>query len=272
LSLPCGAFKIDEIEFSGPPDKIAIKAVAADLTGPLRDSKRTRAWENISLSEVAGQIAKENGLELYCQGDPHPFQRQDQRNESDISFLNRIALERGCHCKVHNGKLAIFDAEQAEGASPSLVIPKKESMYSPKSYSFRIASSQTAYAGAKVEYTDPKTGTTHLAEAKSAKTNQAGAKSLSLQTRVENASQAITLGRAKLHEQNRKEETVSLEIMGCPGIAAGQTVRLEGFGIFSGTYSVQTATHKVGGSGGYTTNLELTAPAPTSGVSAHDEV
>lgn len=273
LSLPCGAFRIDEVEFSGPPDKISIKAVSADLNGPLRDTRKTRAWENTSLSSVAGQIAGENGLALFYSGPDHPFERQDQRNESDISFLNRIALDRGCHCKVHNGKLALFDAESAEAAGASLVIPKKGGMYSPKSYSFKISASQTAYSGAKVEYTDPKTGRTHMAEVKSGrKASDGTGKNLTLQERVESAGQAITLGRARLHDQNMKEETASLEIMGCPRIAAGQTVRLEGFGIFSGTYSVKTATHKAGGSGGYTTNLELTAPAPTSGVSAHDEV
>lgn len=32
LSLPCGGFKIDEIEFNGPPDKVSIKAVSSTLT------------------------------------------------------------------------------------------------------------------------------------------------------------------------------------------------------------------------------------------------
>ena len=272
LSLPCGSFRIDEIEFSGPPDKIQIKAVSADLTGPLRDTRKTRAWENASLSTVAGQIAQENGLTLFYSGPEHQFERHDQRNESDISFLNRLAGDCGCHCKVHNGKLALFDAENAEQAKASISIPKQGSMYSPTSYSFRVSSSATAYSGAKAAYTDPKTGTTHLAEVKSDKKQAGSEKQLTLQSRVESASQAIALGRARLHQENQKEETVSIEIMGCPKIAAGQTLELTGFGNFSGIYSIKTATHKVGGSGGYTTGLELTAPAPTSGVSAHDTV
>lgn len=271
LSLPCGSFKIEEVQFSGPPDKISIKAVSADLTGPLRDTKKTRAWENTTLSGVAGQIAGENGLELFYSGPEHSFERQDQRNESDISFLNRIACDRGCHCKVHNGKLALFDAEMAEGAAASLEIPKEGDQYSPTSYSFKVSSSQTAYSGAEAAYTDPKTGTTHKAKVKSGKKTD-GEKNLTIQTRAESAGQAVTLGRAKLHGENQKEETVNIEIMGCPKIAAGQTVELTGFGSFSGTYSVKTATHKVGGNGGYSTSLELTAPAPTSGEEAHDEV
>lgn len=156
LSLPCGSFKIDEVELAGPPEKISIKAVSADLNGPLRDTRKTRAWENTTLAAVAGQIAGENGLSLFYQGPDHSFERQDQRNESDLAFLNRIAKDRGCHCKAHNGKLALFDAEMAESMGPSLTIKKSGDMYSPKSYSFKVSSSQTAYSGARATYTDPK--------------------------------------------------------------------------------------------------------------------
>lgn len=45
--------------------------------------------------------------------------------------------------------------------------------------------------------------------------------------------------------------------MGHPGLVAGLTVNLAGFGDFSGAYLIEKATHKVGGSGGYTTALEL---------------
>lgn len=143
LQLPCGSFKIDEIEFSGPPDKVQIKAVSADLTGPLRDTRKTRAWENMSLEELAGQIAGENGLKLYYSGPEHKFERQDQRNEGDIAFLNRLCGERSMHCKVHSGHLAVFDADEAESAGAVMSIAKTGGIYSPTSYSFKMSSSGT---------------------------------------------------------------------------------------------------------------------------------
>lgn len=274
LSLPCGTFKIDEIECSGPPDKIQIKAVSADLTGSLRESNKTRAWEHSNLEALAGQIAAQNHLALHYAGPPHPFERQDQRNESDLAFLNRLANERGMNCKAHNGSLVLVDVDRAEAAPGSLTIAKSGEMYSPASWSFKISSSGTDYKQARVAYTDPKTGDTHMAEVASGKATDVteGEKTLALQKRVEDSRQAIALGKGELHKANAKEQTASLECLGCPRLAAGQMLELTGFGDFSGRYFIKTATHRISGSGGYTTSLELTTPAPTRAVSAHDEV
>lgn len=274
LSLPCGMFKIDEIEYSGPPDKIQIKAVSADLTGPLRESNKTRAWEQSNLEALAGQIAQENNLTLHYAGPPHPFERQDQRNESDLAFLNRLANERGMNCKAHNGSLVLVDMDRAEAATGSLSIAKAGSMYSPTSWSFKISSSGTDYKQASVAYTDPRTGDTHTAEVASAKATDVtnAEKKLTVQKRAETAAQAATLGKSELHKANAREQTGSLECLGCPRLGAGQMLELTGFGDFSGRYFVKTATHKVSGSGGYTSSFELTTPAPTRDVAAHDEV
>lgn len=292
IRLPCGSFKIDEITCSGPPDKVQIKAVSADLTGELRDTQKTRAWENTSLKTVSEQISGEYGLEMFYSGDAHEFERQDQRNESDLAFLNRLSNQFGMSCKAHDGKLVVFDKEMAEGQPATLSIPKKGGQYSPKSWSFRESSSSTGYDQAEVAYTDPKTGTTHKATAKrkEKKTEEADVagtggdksgtyqeradrakKTMTLQSRAENPAQAAKLGRAALHGANSKEQTASIEIMGCPRLVAGQTVALEGFGDFSGTYFIKTATHRIAGSGGYATSLELSAPCPTEEDTAHEE-
>lgn len=284
IQLPCGSFKIDEITFSGPPDKVQIKAVSADLTGDVRDRQNTRAWENTSLKTVSEQISGEYGLDLFYSGDAHEFERQDQRNESDLAFLNRLAGQFGMSCKAHDGKLVVFDKEMAEGQPGTLSIPKKGGQYSPKSYSFKQSSSATGYDKAEVAYSDPKTGTTHKATVKRKESGESSGKSgsyqeradrakktMTLQDRAENPAQASKRGRAALHDANSKEQTASVEIMGCPRIVAGQTITLEDFGDFSGTYFIKTATHKIAGSGGYTTSLELAAPDFTEDGEAHEE-
>lgn len=266
MTLPCGSFKIDEVEYSGPPDKVTIKAVSSALTGGLRETNRTRAWENTSLQNVSAQIASEYGLSLMYYGDAHQFKRQDQRNESDIAFLSRIASERGMHCKCHDGKLILFDAESAESQDASMSIPKTGDMYSPTSWSFKESSSGTGYDKVEVAYTDPVTGNVHIAEAqaknKSAALYKDESKTLTYQQRAESAAEAARLGRAALHKANTEERTASIECMGCPKLVAGRTVRLEGYGEFSGAYFIQSATHKISGSG-YTTSLELSTSAPT---------
>lgn len=272
FSLPCGAFTIDEVEVSGPPDKVTIKAVSADLTGPLRETARTRAWENTSLETVAGQIAEEYGLSLLYTGKAHAFARSDQRNESDLAYLNRMASGRGMNCKVHDGRLILMDAQEAENRDTAVTLSRRGDMYSPRSYSFRDSSADTAFSDAEVAYADPATGTTHCASVAAADTANGVQKTLTSRQRAENAAQAQDMGGAALHAANVRSRTASVECLGCPRLVAGTTVGLDGFGDFSGRWFVKTATHRISGSGGYTTSLELTTPAPTRAVSAHDEV
>ncbi len=272
LSLPCGSFKIDEIEFSGPPDKVSIKAVSSTLTTAFRDTKKTRAWENTTFQAVAGQIAGENGLSLMYYGPAYGFARKDQRNESDLAFVFRLAHERAMNCKTHDGKLILFDAESAEAQGPMMSIPRTGSMYSPKSYNFKDASADTRYTDGEAAYTDPIKGETHTATTRANVGQGTGGKTLTIQQRAESAGEAMALSRAALHQANMEEQTGSLECTGCPRLVAGRTIELVDFGAFSGPYFIRTASHRLGGSQGYTTSLELTTGASTSGISAVDVV
>ena len=266
VPLPCGEFKIDEVEFSGPPDKVSIKAVSAALTAGLRDERKTRAWNATSLQKVAGQVAREHKLELLYEGGEHTFTRLDQRNESDITFISRVASEQGMACKVHDGKLCLYDSEQAEQENATLVIwrdarQSDEALpFTARGWSFREQSSGTSYDKAVVSYADPQTGTTHQAEVCRGNVPQKKAgekKTLRIERRVESAGGAAKAGKAALRKKNEEESTSSIETMGNPRMVAGVTVDLKGFGIFSGKFLVKSATHKVSGSGGYTTSVEL---------------
>lgn len=259
-SLNCGSFTVDEVDYSGPPDKVSIKAVSASLTGSLRETANTRAWEKYSLQGVAGELASTHGLDLLYDAPPLDFARQDQREESDLAFLSRIANQRGVNVKVHDGKLALYEARRGDGRSASLTIPKTGGQFSPKSYSFKETSTDTAYTGCTVAYNDPDTGQTHSYhfDAKGQRTETAveGArKEWKLNGRVESEAEARTLAQNAVRRKNEGECTGNLEIMGHPGLVAGITLNLTGFGRFSGVYFVETAEHKVGD--GYTTSAEL---------------
>ncbi len=259
LTLPCGTFKADEIEFSGPPDKVKIKAVTSALTTGLRDEDKTRAWENFSLKNLAGQLATENGLELMYDGPEHAFARQDQREESDLGFLQRLASERGMICKVHDGKLVVYSAVGADAGQAVVSIPKQGGMYSPTSYSFKESSSKTGYKKAKVAYTDPTSGATHTAEVKADDAaDDAGVedeKTLQLNKRVESSAEAMRLGASELRDKNKEKNKATLEFMGNPAVVAGVVIALSGFGPFDGRWFVEKAEHKVGT--GYKTSVEI---------------
>lgn len=57
----CGTFQVDEIELSGPPDTVSIRAIAAFVSSKMR-TKNSKANENVTLKQLAEQIAAKHGL------------------------------------------------------------------------------------------------------------------------------------------------------------------------------------------------------------------
>ena len=251
--LPMGKFTVDEAELSGPPDKIKIKAVSAAKTSSMSEEDNTKGGENFDLKGVAGEIAQKHSLELMYDAPEHTFQRQDQREESDLAFLNRLCKERGVNLKVHDGKMVLFAAKGGDAKKPGLTIVKKEDQFSPTSYSFKEESGDT-YAKAEVSYHDPAKNETFTATVAPQGPPPSG-QTLKLNTRVESAAEAIAGGESALRDKNKKANTATIEIMGHPGLVAGITLSLQGWGSFDGKYFVEKAEHKVGS--GYTTSAEL---------------
>lgn len=56
-----GAFQIDEIEVSGPPDTVTMRGLAAGIKNAIR-TKTSKAHEGKSLKEIAQDVAKKHGL------------------------------------------------------------------------------------------------------------------------------------------------------------------------------------------------------------------
>lgn len=259
-SLNCGSFKVDEVEFSGAPDKVSLKAVSASLNSGLRETARTKAWEGYNLRGVAAEVAARHGLTLLYDAPEHTFARQDQREESDLAFLTRLAGARGVNLKVHDGKLALYGAREADSRKAALTIPKTGGQFSPKSYSFKEKSQGTAFTGCEVSYRDPATQRvySYAFDAGGNRVEKAAADAQKVWTvnqRVESEADARTLAQNALRGKNGGECTGRLEIMGHPGLVAGVTLSLTGFGTFSGDYFVEKAEHRIGG--GYATSAEL---------------
>ena len=113
-----GSFKVDEIEYSSPPDMLTIKAKAADMTGPFRTSTN-RSWHNTTLGEIVSTIATENGYTLLV--DPAlgavKIGHEDQTAESPMAFATRLAARHDGVVKPVNGALVLAAKGQAKTAS-----------------------------------------------------------------------------------------------------------------------------------------------------------
>jgi phage protein D len=257
LFLDCGSFKCDEpAEYQGPPNKVSVKAVSATLTNELRETVRTKGWENYSLEGVAGELAQKHGLALYYDAPPHQFQRQDQRRESDLAFLQRLATARGINVKIHDGRMVMFAAQKGDAQGAALTINRKGGdFFTALEYSFKISSEGTGYDSATVEYHNPATRELRQTEYRAGGERGGEGKTLTLDSRVESEAEAQILAQSRLRAANQGELTGAFTIMGYPGLVSGLTLTLEDFGVFSGKYFVEKVSHKVGDK--YTTMADI---------------
>ncbi len=115
-----GKFVVDEVEVSGPPDKLVIKARAADMMpgSPMKATK-SRSWDATTIGAVVATIAAENGLQPRCAAEfsSMAVAHRDQTAESDMHFLANLAFDVDAVCKPAGGCLIFARKAGSETAS-----------------------------------------------------------------------------------------------------------------------------------------------------------
>lgn len=254
--LYCGEFQIDEIEFRGYPKELDLKAVSGFTTKPIRREKKTRAWESVTLKEIAAGIAKAAEMELqyYIESDDFNYDRIDQHEESDLAFLKRLCENAGLKLKVEASSIIVYDAKMFEKREISFALNGSNIL----GYSFKTQNHDT-YSACRVEYYDNDEKKvkkyTYVADYVGGDIDKS--KVLVVKQRVKTLAEAKQLAENKLNERNRFETVAYFTVgINLPAdvIIAGTTFSVDDFGMFDGKYIVDKATHSV--SSGYTIQIE----------------
>ncbi|MDM7320223.1 MAG: contractile injection system protein, VgrG/Pvc8 family [Fervidobacterium sp.] len=247
--LPCGAFEIDEIEFTAPPDIVILKGLATNIKKSLRQ-KNTKAYENKTLKQIAEEIAKKHGFELVGEIENIRIKRITQKQERDLAFLKRLAEEYGYIFKITDNKLVFYKESKLLEAGTIFVIDRKDML----SFQFRDKTYEL-YKACEVSYHDPKTKKLikHIVNAD----NVVKGDILKLNVRCENKQQAIIKAKEALRQKNKMQTEGKIEVIGEPRLVAGSNIEIKGLHIFDGKYHIKVARHKIDRARGYTTELEV---------------
>ena len=265
--LPCGAFEIDEIEFSKPPSTVSIRALSTGVTSSAR-TRKGRAFENTTLAAIVRKIAKRNKLiPVGTIGDIH-IDRVTQYQERDLAFLRRLSKEYGYAFKITGDKLVFTELSALREGEP--VITLKAGDISSLRLSDKI---KDICADAKGKYQDPKTKQLVVYGVKDGEVTQVGTKTvntkesrkkakttsgdtLKISTRGSKAAiEAKT--RAALADANLQRTGGNLSLPGNPRLVAGNLVELSGIGQLAGIYLIESARHRLERGGGYTTEIDV---------------
>ena len=260
METPLGVFEVDELESSGPPSEVTIKAVSVPFNTNLRGVMHTKSWEKANLKAIANDIASGAEMELFWDTEENPvIDRAEQTEQSDLSFLLSICESHGLALKVTGTKIVIFDEMKYEAAEPILTMVMPGSGQLPENgivitgiKSYRLnCKIRDVYADCTVSYQHSKTKRKITG---SFKIEGKEGRTLFVNEQVESIAEAERLAKKRLREKNKEETTASFTLIGCTLLTVGSVIALLGFGEFDGKYLITRAVHTLNP---FTTSIEV---------------
>jgi phage protein D len=250
LPVYMGAFAVDDVDVSGGPRSMVIKATAAQTAPELVKGQRTQSWHNKTLGEVAQEIGKRNGLQVVIKGSLASTQikHEDQTNESDQAFMTRLAEKHKATVKPADGKLVLVP--RGEGQAGATITLKPTDVISWRAN----LKNRGAYGKVSARYLDR---TTQKERTVSAGGDAGGLPAFEDRQLYPSEAEAQKAADSRLQSLRAGEVRVSITTPGRPELNAEGLITLQGFRPeVDGTWNVRTVTHDLSGSGGYTSSVE----------------
>lgn len=250
-----GTFVVDEAEHSGAPDRITIRARAADMGGEIR-TRTEKSWHNTTLGALLGEIAQRNSLTTKVDQRLAAIKiaHLDQTNESDMHFLTRLARQYDAVATVKKKHLLfmpINGTQTSKGQSlPTITITRKDGDQHRWS-----SSTREAFEGVRAWWSDRVNG--------SRKSVIAGTKGSNLKTLKEtyaSAEDALQAARAEMQRLARGLATFELTLaVGMPQVMPQSPVKVSGFKteIDGDDWLVKEVTHTLNEGSGWTTKASM---------------
>ncbi len=249
-----GRFVVEEVDHSGPPDLITIRARAADFTSEIR-TRQERSWHGTTLGSIVADLAKRNKLEARCAASLASIavDSMAQSRESDVAFLRRLGRAHDAVAKIADGKL-IFSPIGAGVTTSGKALPSRTITRSMGDrHSFKVQKAEEAGA---VEATWHDRG---AAERKTERVGEGKGKVRKLSRTYATPDAAKAAAGAEHRRAARQPVSLDLSLaLGDPRFAPEQRVTATGFkaAIDAVSWLVSEVSHSIGDRG-YVTTLKL---------------
>jgi phage protein D len=248
-----GSFVVDELTWSGPPDRVSITAHGADLKGGFR-TRKTRSWVGQTVGAIIAKVAADNGLTPACHPDlsGQAIPATEQHNKSDMQFVRDLGRHYDAVATVKAGNLIFAPRGKATTPSgkalPTMTITRQQC----SSVNWRRAARDKGHDGAEAKWHDQDAG--------ARKTVTAGGTNRRRLKRVyPNEAAAHAAVQAETGRLGRAAATVDITLpYGDARAVPGTRVTLSGFRphIDKEAWKVTSADHDHGANG-FSTKLTL---------------
>ncbi|BEB01429.1 TPA: phage major tail tube protein [Escherichia coli] len=254
-----------------------VRARSADFRETL-NTRREKSWHKTTVGEVVKEIAARHKLKMALGKDlsDKPVEHIDQTNESDGSFLMRLARQYGAIASVKNGNLLFIRQGQGKSASgkplPVITITRKDgdshrfTLADRGSYTGVIASWLHTREPAKKESTTVKRKRRTAKQKKEPEAKQGDylvgtdENVLVLNRTYANRGNAERAAKMQWERLQRGVASFSLQLAeGRADLYTEMPVKVSGFKqpIDDAEWTITTLTHTVSPDNGFTTSLEL---------------
>ncbi|MDR2676389.1 MAG: hypothetical protein LBC18_16390 [Opitutaceae bacterium] len=254
-----GVYTIDEVKYSGPPDKIEVGGksasystadAVADKYPPMQD-RRTRSWqEGTTIDAMVRKMAEETGLKSYVspRAAPVVLPHTDQSAESNISLLQRLARRYNSWAKVSYGAIRFVDFRDiSPDRNPGKAVGVTLDRAQVTTYAYTNKERNT-FNAVRAKWHD-----TAAAMQKIVTVPAAGASPvLELDTLFPDEETAKKAAESQFKEASRAGKSLSLTLPAPSGLAvfADATLNLTGFGPpLDGPWTMKTVTWSLSRSG-----------------------
>lgn len=219
-----GIFIVDEVEHSGAPDQLTIRARAADMRNAL-PGKRSQSWHETTLAEILDSIASRHGLKsrVTPQLRSTPVDHIDQTDESDLHFLTRLAERYDADATIKAGHLLFIPQSGGITAAGKRIPPVTITRQLGDSHRY-VVTDRNTYTGVIATWYDANTARRRsvlVGDELDAKT---------LRGNLATEADALTEAKAELQRMKRAGSTLSIELAeGLPNLYPETPVITQGF-------------------------------------------
>lgn len=252
-----GQYVVDTVEYSFTPNKLVIKAKAADLYLASKEkSLKTRSFDKKSLGNIVDVIANDMGLESAVSDELRGIMINhiDQTDESNLHFITRLAKQHDATAKPAGGKLVFTRSGSGLSASGS-PLPSLSIALSDVAKGARLAfAGRPSYDGVTASWRDKK-------KAKTETITQGGQNRKKLRGNYASKADAVNATKAELRRLQRESVTLQLSLSrGNPLLRAEMHVRTDHSWRKPEAirkWRVVHCTHKLTRNGGYITSANV---------------
>lgn len=249
-----GSFIVDEVEHSGTPDKITLRARTADLIDDFRQLE-DRSFHDTTVGAIIDAIAFSHDLKSGCAASlrSKKIQHVDQTRESDANFLRRLGKQYDAVGTVKNDVLIFAPANHSKTVSgkdlPTIKITRKSGDH----HRYHSAE-RDSYSGVRAYWHDQKRATRRSVLA------GISGNAKRLRTTFATEADALQAARAEWQRIQRGIYTFELALaVGIPEAMPQSPVQVSGFkpDIDATDWLAVKLTHNVTPGNGLTSHIEL---------------